>query len=121
MAAGAGFDPGLVAQELPTLILSVIAFLAVKCVVLASGPAFGLDVPRAARVAVLLSPGGEFAFNAPKLAGRRRLSSRTSDLLTTSVILSMALSPLFAEFGSHAGDELDRQVGEGRHPLTSGW
>ncbi len=121
MAAGAGFDPGLVAQELPTLTLGVVAFLAVKCAVLfASGPAFGLDVPRAARVAVLLSPGGEFAFIIFKLAEDLGvLSSRTSDLLTTSVILSMALSPLFAEFAQYAGDELDRQVGEGRIPLTS--
>ena len=62
MAAGAGLDPGLVLQELPTLTLGVLSFLAVKCAVLfASGPAFGLDVPRAARVAVLLSPGGAAA------------------------------------------------------------
>lgn len=122
MAAGAGFDPGLVLQELPTLTLGVVGFLLVKTAVLfASGPVLGLDVPRSARVAVLLSPGGEFAFIIFKLAEDLGvLSSRTSELLTTSVILSMALSPLVAEFAQYAGDELDRLVGEGAIPLTTG-
>ena len=112
MAAGAGFDPGLVAQELPTLTLGVVAFLAVKCAVLfASGPAFGLDVPRAARVAVCCRRAASrlHRFKLAEDLGVRRGRPPLGGTCPWRY-------PLFAEFAQYAGDELDSRSARAAFP-----
>ena len=107
MTAGATLDPGLCLQEWPTLLTGIVAFLGVKAGVLfvAGELALGLTRADAARVALLLAGGGEFAFVVFKLAQDLGvLPEQLAKLLVASVIISMSLTPLLGELATVAGD-----------------
>ena len=110
MTAGAQLDPTVVINEWPTLFTGIFAFIAAKAgIVFFSGPTLGLTKGQAARVALTISGGGEFAFVLFQLAKDLGvLPSPLAKLLTASVIISMSLTPILAELGAYAGNYLDQ-------------
>jgi Kef-type K+ transport system membrane component KefB/Ca2+-binding EF-hand superfamily protein/voltage-gated potassium channel Kch len=113
LTAGANLDPTLVLEEWPTLLTGVVAFIATKtAILLLEGPSLGLTPGQATRVALTLSGGGEFALVLFKLAEDLGvLPGQLGKLLTASVIISMALTPLLAELGDLIGNYLDANLG----------
>jgi Kef-type K+ transport system membrane component KefB/Trk K+ transport system NAD-binding subunit len=109
MTAGANLDPYVVINEWPTLFAGIAAFIITKAaIIFTSGPSLGLTTGQAARVAVTLAGGGEFAFVLFKLAQDLGvLPTPLAKLLTASVIISMSLTPLLGELGEFAGNVLD--------------
>lgn len=110
MTAGANLDPVLCVQEWPTLITGVIGVIGIKtAVILVAGEfVLGLSRGEAARVALLLAGGGEFAFVVFKLAENLGVLPDTlAKLLTAAVILSMALTPLLGDAAAWFGNQLD--------------
>lgn len=109
MTAGANLDPYVVLNEWPTLFAGIAAFIVTKAVILfTSGPSLGLTTGQAARVALTLAGGGEFAFVLFKLAQDLGvLPTALAKVLTASVIISMSLTPLLGELGDFAGNFLD--------------
>ena len=99
MTAGAELDPQLTLREWPTLLTGILAFIATKAAVLfAAGPSLGLQRAEAAKVALLLAGGGEFALVIFKLAEDLGvLPDDLGKLLIASVIISMSLTPLLGE------------------------
>jgi len=116
ITAGAGLDPAVVLREWPTLFSGIIVFIALKAgIIFASGPALGLTRGQAARVSFTLSGGGEFALVLFQLAEDLKvLPVALTKLLTASVIISMALTPLLAAVGSYAGNRLEALFDEVR-------
>jgi Kef-type K+ transport system membrane component KefB/voltage-gated potassium channel Kch len=116
ITAGANLDPLFVLKELPTLIPGVLVFIAVKAAIIyASGPALGLTKGQAARIALTLAGGGEFAFILFQLAQDLGILPNTlAKLLTASVILSMSLTPVLGELGAYAGNLIDASSNEVR-------
>jgi Ca2+-binding EF-hand superfamily protein/voltage-gated potassium channel Kch len=116
ITAGANLDPAVVIQEWPTLLAGIVVFIAVKALIIfASGPSLGLTKGEAARVALALSGGGEFAFVLFQLAEDLGVLPTTlAKILTASVIISMSLTPILGELGSFAGNYLESQSGEVR-------
>jgi Kef-type K+ transport system membrane component KefB/voltage-gated potassium channel Kch len=112
LTAGADLDPALVLREWLTLLIGVLGFIAVKAtIIFSSGPALGLRRAEAARVALALAGGGEFALVLFKLAQDLNvLPIDVARLLDASVILSMSLTPLLGDLGDAAGDLLDDKV-----------
>jgi Kef-type K+ transport system membrane component KefB len=113
ITAGANLDPAIVVQEWPTLLTGIFVFIAVKALIIfTSGPSLGLTKGEAARVALTLSGGGEFAFVLFQLAENLGVLPTTlAKILTASVIISMSLTPLLGELGSFAGNYLEAQSG----------
>jgi Kef-type K+ transport system membrane component KefB/Trk K+ transport system NAD-binding subunit len=109
MTAGAELDPYVVLNEWPTLFAGIAAFIVTKAaIIFTSGPSLGLTMGQAARVAVTLAGGGEFAFVLFKLAQDLGvLPTPLAKVLTASVIISMSLTPLLGELGEFAGNVLD--------------
>jgi Kef-type K+ transport system membrane component KefB len=112
MTAGANLDLAVVICEWPTLFTGIAAFIVTKAaIIFAEGPALGLTVPQAARVALTLAGGGEFAFVLFKLAQDLGVLPPTlAKLLTASVIISMSLTPLLGELGEFAGNYLEQNM-----------
>jgi Kef-type K+ transport system membrane component KefB/voltage-gated potassium channel Kch len=115
ITAGAGLDPATVLNEWPTLFSGILVFIALKAgIIFASGPTLGLTRGQAARVAFTLAGGGEFALVLFKLAEDLKvLPTELAKLLSTSVIISMALTPLLGEIGDYAGNKLEAMFNEG--------
>jgi len=110
MTAGANLDPGLVLREWPTLATGILAFIGTKAGILFVAGEFALGLSRAdaARVALLLSGGGEFAFVVFKLAEDLGVLPETlAKLLTASVIISMSLTPLLGEAAEAVGGQIE--------------
>jgi hypothetical protein len=79
-------------------------------VIYSGGGALGLSKADAARVGLLLAGGGEFAFVIFNLAAQNGIiPDSLGKLLTASVILSMALTPLLGEAADYVGKKLDVQ------------
>jgi Kef-type K+ transport system membrane component KefB/voltage-gated potassium channel Kch len=116
ITAGAGLDPATVLREWPTLFSGILVFIALKAgIIFASGPTLGLTRGQAARVAFTLAGGGEFALVLFKLAEDLEvLPTELAKLLTASVIISMALTPLLGEIGNYAGNKLEAMFDEVR-------
>lgn len=116
ITAGANLDPQFVVQELSTLVPGVLVFIAVKATIIyASGPTLGLTKGQAARVALTLAGGGEFAFVLFQLAQDLEVLPFTlAKLLTASVILSMSLTPVLGELGAYAGNLIEASTNEVR-------
>jgi Kef-type K+ transport system membrane component KefB/Ca2+-binding EF-hand superfamily protein len=109
MTAGANLDPAVVIQEWPTLLAGILVFIAVKAgIIFTAGPTLGLTKGQAARVALTLSGGGEFAFVLFQLAQELGvLPTNLAKILTASVIISMSLTPLLGELGSFAANIIE--------------
>eukprot|EP00316_Scyphosphaera_apsteinii_P011270 CAMPEP_0119314988 /NCGR_PEP_ID=MMETSP1333-20130426/34143_1 /TAXON_ID=418940 /ORGANISM="Scyphosphaera apsteinii, Strain RCC1455" /LENGTH=755 /DNA_ID=CAMNT_0007320203 /DNA_START=88 /DNA_END=2355 /DNA_ORIENTATION=+ len=114
MDAGSSFDLSLVAVEWPTVLTGAISLILLKAVTLA----LATRVPRwiepnrlppveGARLALLLSGGGEFAFVVLALA--EKLGAFPVDLgglLTAVVLVSMSLTPLLGDIAEYASAPL---------------
>ena len=116
ITAGANLDPAFVFKELPTLVPGVLAFVAIKALIIfASGPALGLTRAQAARVSLTLAGGGEFAFVLFQLAQDLGVLPDTlAKLLIASVVLSMSLTPVLGEIGAYAGNLIDASTNQVR-------
>ncbi len=114
ITAGANLDPPLVLQEWPTLTAGILIFILSKAgIIFASGPSLGLTTAESARVALVLSGGGEFAFVVFQLAEDLGiLPVKVANLLIASVIISMSLTPILGEIGAAAGNYIESQSGE---------
>ena len=114
LTAGADLDPALVLREWLTLLLGVLGFIVVKAaIIFSSGPALGLRRGEAARVALALAGGGEFALVLFKLAQDLNvLPIDVARFLDASVILSMSLTPLLSDLGDFAGDLIDANASQ---------
>jgi CPA2 family monovalent cation:H+ antiporter-2 len=98
----------------PGLIISLLCLLlVVKIIVLAPlARLFGLALPKAVEMTMLLAAGGEFAFvgvGAGVAAGI--VSPDVSGLILTTVAISMALTPLLAM----AGENLAKKISKTEH------
>lgn len=113
ITAGANLDPPLVLKEWPTLSAGILIFILSKAgIIFASGPSLGLTTAEAARVALVLSGGGEFAFVVFQLAEDLGiLPNKVANLLIASVIISMSLTPILGEIGAAAGNYIESQGG----------
>eukprot|EP00536_Pseudo-nitzschia_multiseries_P005696 jgi/Psemu1/191131/e_gw1.110.14.1 len=109
ITAGANLDPLLVIQEWPTLTAGILIFILTKAgIIFASGPSLGLTTAESARVALVLSGGGEFAFVVFQLAQDLGiLPDKIANLLIASVIISMSLTPILGEIGAAAGNFIE--------------
>jgi len=113
ITAGANLDPPLVLQEWPTLSAGILIFILSKAgIIFASGPSLGLTTAESARVALVLSGGGEFAFVVFQLAEDLGiLPNKVANLLIASVIISMSLTPILGEIGAAAGNYIESKEG----------
>eukprot|EP00532_Pseudo-nitzschia_australis_P016073 CAMPEP_0168259838 /NCGR_PEP_ID=MMETSP0141_2-20121125/7985_1 /TAXON_ID=44445 /ORGANISM="Pseudo-nitzschia australis, Strain 10249 10 AB" /LENGTH=948 /DNA_ID=CAMNT_0008197399 /DNA_START=230 /DNA_END=3076 /DNA_ORIENTATION=+ len=113
ITAGANLDPMLVLGEWPTLTAGILIFILTKSgIIFASGPSLGLTTAESARVALVLSGGGEFAFVVFQLAQDLGiLPDKIANLLIASVIISMSLTPLLGEIGAVAGNFIESKAG----------
>lgn len=109
VTAGSALDPGTVIDSWPTLVVGILSFLVIKfSVIFSAGGALGISRADAARVGLLLAGGGEFAFVVFNLASDNGIiPDSLGSLLTASVIISMALTPLLGEVAEYVGDKLD--------------
>lgn len=77
-------------------------------VIYSAGGALQLSKADAARVGLILAGGGEFAFVVFNLAADNGIIPESlGSLLTASVIISMALTPLLGEVAEYVGEKLD--------------
>jgi len=113
ITAGANLDPPLVLREWPTLSAGILIFILSKAgIIFASGPSLGLTTAESARVALVLSGGGEFAFVVFQLAEHLGiLPAEVANLLIASVIISMSLTPILGEIGAAAGNYIESKDG----------
>ncbi|KAL7551728.1 hypothetical protein ACHAWF_014927 [Thalassiosira exigua] len=109
ITAGSALDPVTVVECWPTLVVGIISFLVIKFgVIYSGGGALGLSRADAARVGLLLAGGGEFAFVVFNLAADNGIiPDSLGSLLTASVIISMALTPLLGEVAEYVGKQLE--------------
>jgi Kef-type K+ transport system membrane component KefB len=110
MDAGSLFDSDLVLAELPTVLTGAIALIVLKAITVGAAT----RVPRwlepnrlepndAAKLSFLLSGGGEFAFVVLALAERLDvLPKDLGGLLTSIVLITMAITPLLGEMAESA-------------------
>ena len=121
LTAGANLNPQLVVTEWLTLLVGIVAFIVVKAsIIFASGPALGLTRGEAARVAITLAGGGEFALVLFKLAQDLNvLPIAIARLLEASVIMSMSLTPVLGDLGDFAGRFIDGNTNEGKKTVLT--
>lgn len=100
IAVGAGIDFKLIAAEPGTIFGGVLAFIAIKLVVLyAIARLARMKRPRASLFSFSLAQGGEFAFVLISFAaGLGLLAAAQSSMLIAVVALSMAVAPLLMMF-----------------------
>lgn len=113
ITAGANLDPMVVLREWPTLTAGILIFILTKAgIIFASGPSLGLTTAETARVSLVLSGGGEFAFVIFELAEDLGiLPDKVANLLIASVIISMSLTPVLGEIGAAAGNYIEAKEG----------
>lgn len=113
ITAGANLDPTFVIKEWPTLLVGILVFIISKAgIIFASGPSLGLTRAESARIALTLAGGGEFAFVLFQLAQDLGvLPASEANILITSVIISMSLTPILGEIGAAAGNCIEAQSG----------
>ena len=99
--------------------MGIASFLVIKfSVIFSAGGALGISRGDAARVGFLLAGGGEFAFVVFNLASDSGIiDDNLGGLLTASVIISMALTPVLGEVAEYVGGKLDVQEAEGAKEL----
>lgn len=97
LSVGMGVDWALVLATLGPVLLGVLALVTLKAavVILVGRHAGGLDSGDALRMAAVISQGGEFAFVLLALGADVGVLPRSvRDLLSASIVLSMATTPL---------------------------
>jgi monovalent cation:H+ antiporter-2, CPA2 family len=120
MSVGMGIDPAIIARQ-PTLIIGLALGLIVlkAALVLILGRFFKMPLHVSWESALLLAPGGEFAFVVLGMAvGLKVLPQGQADIILAIVSLSMITIPFLARLGQWGGDKLKNQpknVGELMH------
>lgn len=110
VSVGMIFDVGTVWAN-PALVGALVAALIVaKGVVLyLACRMFGIAIPVAAEIAILLPQTGEFAFIVVTVANRLQLiPDDTAQVATATAVISMVLTPLCAVIGRRFGNRLQR-------------
>lgn len=116
VTVGADVDPLAILPDLPLVLVSVAGLAAIKALLLAGlGLLFGLALPVAVEVGVLLGQGGEFALVVLALAARGALlSPEVVRFMVAVVLASMLLSPFFARLASALAAALRDRLGAER-------
>ncbi|CAG9465914.1 unnamed protein product [Pedinophyceae sp. YPF-701] len=111
VSTGRSIDVELLIQYFPVAMGLLAGLLGIKFAVIAStGPLVGLTRAESVRTGLLLSQGGEFAFVLLSLATNLKILPENLDTLLTSVlVLSLALTPALADVGRWAYDEINRK------------
>jgi CPA2 family monovalent cation:H+ antiporter-2 len=111
VTVGMGLDLSRLLENPVTIVVAALALVAVKAVIVfLLGRAFGLSNPVAAETALLLGPGGEFAFviiGGATVAGLVPYGLGQDLLLVTT--LTMIAIPALARLARGAGARLERQ------------
>lgn len=118
LTVGLGLDPVFLATHLPTLLAMTIGLLLAKSVLTAiSQWVVGVPISPAVRAGAVLSQGSEFAFIVVAAAlGAGLLADRSAEMVTTSVTLSLALTPLAGWAGCILSRKLARQGPDAEEP-----
>lgn len=104
--------------QIAFLILSLIFWKTAICTVI--GLPFGLSLAESTRVGLLLGQGGEFAFVLFALANKLGfLPNDVNSFLSTTVVASMALTPLLYELGTRIAPRIDAIVGSSGGTVTT--
>lgn len=104
--------------QLGFLIASLIFWKTAICTLI--GLPFGLSLAESVRVGLLLGQGGEFAFVLFALANKLGfLPDDVDSFLITTVVASMALTPLLYESGVWLGRRIDKVVGSTGGTVTT--
>jgi CPA2 family monovalent cation:H+ antiporter-2 len=127
VSVGLAIDPAFLAPNLADLLVATLVLMALKALVLfAAARAFGVANAPAARVALLLSQGSEFAFVLVGMAlGLGLVHQELASAAIASVVFSMILTPLAGFLGERlarrfeplvvAADETERVAAHGSH------
>lgn len=111
MSVGMSADMEIIWQHLPFILGAALAIIAVKALLifLIARP-LGFGTATAIQAGCLLAQGGEFSFILFKLAAETHfLEGATAQVLTLSVIASMALTPLAAFVGKQLSSNAERK------------
>ena len=113
MTVGMSIDLSMVAKHAWQILAIVSSLLLGKGLIfLILGPMFGLNVRSAFRMAFLLAAGGEFVFILmPTAVHIGLLPAGTSQIISSAVALSMALTPLLSMLGKTLGDRIQPEFG----------
>jgi Trk K+ transport system NAD-binding subunit len=118
MDAGSSFDTDLVLTELPTVLTGVVALTVLKAVTLFAAT----KVPRwmepnrlpevdAARLALLLAGGGEFAFVVLALAEKLKvLPTELGGVLTAIVLITMSTTPILGDLAMGLTNSMEEGI-----------
>jgi CPA2 family monovalent cation:H+ antiporter-2 len=127
VSVGLAIDPALLAPRLLELLAATLVLMTAKALVLfAAARVFAVANAPAARVALLLSQGSEFAFVLVGMAfGLGLVHQELANFAIATVVLSMLLTPLAAFLGERiarrfepvvvAPDETERVAAHGAH------
>jgi len=101
-SVGFEIDLNLISSKFGLVMSIVVGIVLIKAIIAAGVClAFGLDLPTARRVGLMLSQGGEFAFVAFRLARSvGLLDEDMTKLMLTCVSLTMATTPFLDELGA---------------------
>ncbi|WP_114521289.1 cation:proton antiporter [Altererythrobacter sp. ZODW24] len=110
ISVGLGIDPAILADKWPTIILTAIVLIVVKCALnIAAGLANQWSAPGSIQLGFLLGQGSEFAlvlFSIPALAGL--MGEELSAILVTAIAVSLAVTPAISNFGRTLAGKLRR-------------
>ncbi len=111
MTVGMSIDIILIARELGTIAMLLVALLLGKTVVTAVlSRSFGIKLVDSLRIGLILSQGGEFGFILFITAGGfGLLPTETTHILLATISLSMAVTPLLAFVGGRIAARVVRQ------------
>jgi CPA2 family monovalent cation:H+ antiporter-2 len=113
MTVGMSIDLALVGKHI-WQILSIVGSLLVGkgLIFLILGPMFGLNVRSAFRMAFLLAAGGEFVFILmPTAVHMGLIPPVTSQIVSSAVAISMALTPLLSLLGKYLAERIEPEFG----------
>ncbi|MFH1803752.1 MAG: cation:proton antiporter [Pseudomonadota bacterium] len=108
MSVGMSVDVGVIYSEIITILMALVALIAIKALVLYGlSMALGFNRISAIRVALSLAAGGEFAFVMFTIAtGSGAVSGEIAAILIPVVALSMALTPSLIALGYKIEEKL---------------
>jgi monovalent cation:H+ antiporter-2, CPA2 family len=111
VSVGMGLDPAWLAINPGLIVAFAVGLIALKAaIIFALASLFRIDRPVAAESALLLGPGGEFAFVTIGAAGAAGLlPSSVGQPLLVVVTVTMLTIPLLARVAAQAGRRLQRQ------------
>ena len=109
LTTGASVDPQVITNDLPTVAALLFGLIVFKSVIIAAiGPFFKLTRAESAKLGMLLSGGGEFAFVILTLADRLEvIPSQLAKILVGVVVLSMAFTPTLSIWGEQLAKKIE--------------